>query len=428
MDEREGDMKVDKTTERGIGPCRRPAAAPDLAAPGGGGLIAEVYERFPYGVIVVDTGGRMITANARARRILARRYPDEGTTATCCSLFGCRRPDSPLARCCITEVALQTARRLPELRLDVPSAPSGALWVTAAPLDREGSAVVFQMRPGSPQDRRARTRPHWLDGPRLRIFALGGMRVESREGPLTGDWLEQRPGQLLRFLVSERHRIVPTEVIASAVWGQSGRNAPNTVRHFVHALRERLEPDRPKHGESSFVVSRRGGYTLNGERVWLDVDEFEQEVTRGRVAVAGMARTQAIERFERAAELYRDDFLADEPYAEWAFTERERLRAMAGDTLRSLSRLHEHEPHKSASYLERLGGMEPFDNDVHRDLIAALLRVGRRSSAARHYNAFRRRLMDSFGDRPDFELADMLPNPPNTVRPNMGETSRIRLA
>ena len=58
MEDREGDMKVDKTTEQGIGPYRRPAAAPDLAAPGGGGLIAEVYERFPYGIIVVDTGGR----------------------------------------------------------------------------------------------------------------------------------------------------------------------------------------------------------------------------------------------------------------------------------------------------------------------------------------------------------------------------------
>jgi DNA-binding SARP family transcriptional activator len=200
-------------------------------------------------------------------------------------------------------------------------------------------------------------------------------------------------------------------VIAAAVWGQTGRSAPNTVRHFVHALRERLEPDRTKHGESSFVVSRRGGYTLNAERVCIDVDEFELEVRRGRVAIAGMERAQAIERFERAVELYRDDFLADEPYAEWAFAERERLRAIAGDTLRSLSVLYEHEPSRSAAYLERLGGMEPFDNDVHRDLIAALLRLGRRSRAARHYHAFRRRLMGAFGDAPDFELAELMPNP-----------------
>jgi DNA-binding SARP family transcriptional activator len=404
-------MNLNEMEQRRIGDALGAGAATTPAPVPGRGLIAEVYELFPYGIMVVDTSGRMITANRLARRILDRGDADGGLAGTCCSLFGCRRPGGPLARSCITEVALQTAARLPELRVDVPTAPTGALWVTAAPLDAEGSAVVFQMRPGSPQDRRARTRPHWLDGPQLRIYALGSLRVESRVGPLAGDWLEQRPGQLLRFLVSERHRVVPTEVIASAVWGQTGRNAPNTVRHFVHALRERLEPDRPKHGESSFVLSRRGGYTLNGERVWMDVDQFEQEVRRGRVAMSEPDRAQAIDRFERAAELYRDDFLADEPYAEWAFAEREHLRAMAGDTLRSLSELYENEPFKSASYLERLGGMEPFDNDVHRELIATLLRLGRRSRAVRHYQAFRRRLMAAFGELPDFELADMLPSP-----------------
>jgi DNA-binding SARP family transcriptional activator len=388
----------------------RRATAARVAAPARGGLITEIYELFPYGIIVVDTSGRLITANRRGREILEGGDPDNGLTATCCGLFGCRRQGGPLERCCITQLALQTAKRLPEVRLDVPAAPTGALWVTAAPLDAEGSAVVFQMRPGSPHDRRARTRPHWPDGRTLRVFALGSLRVETREGVIGGDWVEQRPGQLLRFLVAERHRVVPTEVIASAVWGQTDRNAPNTVRHFVHALRERLEPHRPKHTESSFVVSRRGGYTLNGERVWIDVDEFEQEVRRGRAALALGDRDVALARFERALELYRDDFLADEPYAEWAFPERERLRAVAGDTLRSLSALWAHEPHRSAAYLERLGSMEPFDNDVHRELIAALIRLGRRSRAARHYQAFRRRLMGAFGDLPDFELGDILPH------------------
>jgi DNA-binding SARP family transcriptional activator len=369
-----------------------------------------VYERFPYAIMVVDRQGRMITANRRGREILDSSESEEGVAHTCCSLFGCRTPGSPLERSCITELAWRNAKRLPELRLDVPRAPTGALWVTAAPLDLEGTAIVYQMRPASPNDRRARTRPHWLEGPRLRVFALGALRVESREGSLRGDWLEQRPGQLLRFLVTERHRIVPTEVIASAVWGHTGRSAPNTVRHFVHALRDRLEPDRPRLGESSFVVSRRGGYALHGERVWIDADEFEHDVRGGRAALARGDSAQAIERFERAIELYKDEFLADEPYAEWAFAERERLRAMASDTLRSLSALYEHEPLRVASYLERLGSMEPFDNDVHRELIAALLRLGRRSRAVRHYHAFRRRLMEVFGDVPDFELTDVLPN------------------
>lgn len=393
-------------------PRRRSAkqAAPKSPACPARGLITEVYELFPYAIMVTDASGRMITANRRGREIVDRAGVKLGGPAapTCCSVLGCRKPGGPLERCCITELALSTAKRLPELRLDVPASSTGALWVTAAPLDQEASAVVFAMRPGSPHDRRARTRPQWPDGPRLRIYALGQLRIEGRDGRMSGDWIEQRPGQLLRFLVSERQRIAPTEVIAAAVWAQTDRNAPNTVRHFIHALRERLEPDRPKHGESSFVVSRRGGYALNAERIWIDVDEFEQELRRGRAALAAGDRERAIQRFERAVGLYHDDFLADEPYAEWAFAERDRLRALAADALRTLSVLHQNDPTTSAVYLERLGGMEPFDSDVQRELLAALLRLGRRSRAARHYEAFRRRLFGAFGDLPEFDLGDLM--------------------
>jgi DNA-binding SARP family transcriptional activator len=374
--------------------------------------------------MVVDSSGRLITANRRGRELLERAGPEGSMTSTCCALFGCRTR-GPLERCCITRLALQAAKRLPEVRVDVPAAPTGALWVTASPLDAEGSAVVYEMRPGSSQDRRARTRPQWPDGRTLRVFTLGQLRVETPEGPICGDWLGQRSGQLLRFLVTERQRIVPTEMIAWAVWGQAGRNAANTVRHYVHGLRDGLEPHRAKHAESSFVLSRRGGYALNGERVWIDADEFEQEVRCGRSALADGNRVLALERFERALELYRDDFLADEPYAEWAFDERERLCALAGDALRALSVLWEHEPH---------GRMEPFDNDVHRELITALLRLGRRSRAVRQYHAFRRRLMGAFGDLPDFELADMISDPrnheigPDAIPPNGHQTCARRTA
>jgi DNA-binding SARP family transcriptional activator len=371
-------------------------------------FLAEVYEHFPHAVMVVAASRQIISANRRARLILDRGDPG-GEVETCCRLLGCRRPGGPLARFCITELALQTGERLPELRLDVPAAPTGALWVTAAPL--AGEAVVFELRPGSVRDRRARRRPQWLDGPQLRVFALGNLRVESREGPITGDWLHQPPGQLLGFLVSERHRVAPVDEIAGAVWGETGRGAMSRVRHLVDTLRDQLEPERPARDGSSFVLARRGGYALNGERVWIDVDEFEQEVRGGVVAIQDDDREEAILRLERAAKLYQDDFLADEPSATWALEERERLRDPAEDMLRSLATLHEDEPFKSASYLERLGRMEPFDNEVHRALIATLLKLGRRNRAARHYLAFRRRLETTFGHGPDFDLSELPPAP-----------------
>jgi DNA-binding SARP family transcriptional activator len=367
----------------------------------------DVFELFPYGVFVAARNGRIVAANARARRLIDESDQARAEDASCCSLLGCRRPGSPLEKICLTETAVVAGKRLPEFRVDVPNSPTGALWVTAAPLYDDGSRVVFQLRPGSPGDRRARTRLHWAAGPQLRIYALGELRLEGREGPITGEWLEQRSGQLLKYLVCERHRVVPTEMIAEALWPNSKPTTLNTVRHFVHALRARIEPDRPKRGPGSIIVARHGGYVLNHENVWLDVDEFEHQVRTGLAALATGEDARAIERFEQALALYAGDFLADEPYAEWAFAERERLRSLVEKPLRALAELRVDDPSAQVAYRERLAEMDPFDSDAQRQLIATLVRVGKRSRAARLYHAFRLRLMREFNEQPDFELTEL---------------------
>jgi DNA-binding SARP family transcriptional activator len=348
---------------------------------------------------VCEHDGRIVAANRRARDLAGVRL-DAG--ATCCSVLGCGRPGTPLDGGCVSRMALEAgAVRVPELRLEL---PAGGVSVTAAPLPPWRTRVVIELR----QVRATgAARP---DGQRLQIFALGRLRVETAERPLSGDWLDQRPGQLLRCLVCARHRAVPIEVLAEAIWRQAGPSAPNTVRHFVSALRDRLEPDRVRHAESSFVVSRRGGYALDADHVWIDADEFEAEAQDGLRALAAGDAAAARASLERAVALYRGDLLADDPYAEWALPERERLRALVANALRNLARLTADEPERALAHLERLAQLEPFDNDAARELISAWLRLGRRSRAARYYQAFRLRLLREFGEQPDFELHDIVPS------------------
>ena len=57
--------------------------------------------------------------------------------------------------------------------------------------------------------------------------------------------------------------------------------------------------------------------------------------------------------------------------------------------------------------LEQLAELEPYDAEVHRQLLTAWLRLGRRTEAARRYTSFRMRMLREFGEEPDFELADL---------------------
>jgi DNA-binding SARP family transcriptional activator len=118
---------------------------------------------------------------------------------------------------------------------------------------------------------------------------------------------------------------------------------------------------------------------------------------------------RCVERLEHALDLYRGDFLADEPYAEWAMAERDRLRALAAEALRTLAdiRLAEHDDEAAIAHLQRLVELDPFDVNVQRRVIALCLRSGRRSEAMRRYATLRQRLMATFGEVPDFDLAQL---------------------
>jgi DNA-binding SARP family transcriptional activator len=284
-----------------------------------------------------------------------------------------------------------------------------AVWLTTTPLGL-GSGVLMHLRPGDARDRRRRSEPHWIKGPELTIKALGRIRVDSREGPLGGNWLQQRPGQILKYLVCERDRVVQAEEIAESLWPFSGRAALSSVRHFVHALRDKLEPGRLPRSPSPFVVTVRGGYAINRRSVRIDADVFTESVRDGLSAASRTQADVATELLELAMSLYRGDLLEDEPYAEWAMPERDRLRAMATDSLRTLAQitLSRADHATAARHLDRLAEFEPFDTDVHKELLRVMLAAGRRSEALRRYGTFRARLAKEFRAEPGFTLADLI--------------------
>ena len=112
---------------------------------------------------------------------------------------------------------------------------------------------------------------------------------------------------------------------------------------------------------------------------------------------------------ERAHSLYQGDFLSEDPYADWALEERDRLRELAGRELRAMVSLKRSAGDLDAAteYARRLAEMEPFDLDIQREFLEMCIERGRRSEAMRRYALIRRRVRREFGHDPDFTLADL---------------------
>jgi DNA-binding SARP family transcriptional activator len=375
------------------GPARR--ASPQL----------EAFDAFPDGLLVLDRTGRVVCSNREATRLVDL-LGLETAGLTCCTLLGCGKPDTVLQGACLTDLALDRDTPLAEIRLDVGTRSRRAIWVTAATIGDARERLVLQLRPCVAGDRRDPADP--ASGPRLRVRTLGATGVDSREGRITGAWLDQRAGQLLKFLVAERRRAVAVDEIGESIWPGSDYAVGASVRYYVHTLRRTLEPRRVPRQPSAFIISGGGTYRLQLDRVDVDADEFEAHVCAGLAGADSDPRAGA-EDLERGLAIYRGDFLAELPYAEWAMPERNRLHDLACLGLRRLAdiRLGMGAVDGAATALERLATLQPFDEDVHRQLMELDITRGRRSDAVRRYTALRARLRATFGHDPDFTLAQL---------------------
>jgi DNA-binding SARP family transcriptional activator len=372
--------------------------------------IESLFDRIPYGLFTVNDSGTVLALNAAGRRLLLGATRPSREPLTCCDLVCDWIDDGTDAPRCLTQEVLGARQASSEIeaRLHLRGGPNTA-WVTVSSLG-EGGGAIFHLRAEQASEPRRSSGAVALPSPRLRVFALGQTRVESAAGgSIGGRWIEQRPGQLLKYLVCARQRVVDADEITQALWPRAKAGTLSSVRYFVHMLRTRLEPTREAGTPSSFIVSRGGGYAVNTARVWIDATEFEQGIAAGLAALAAEQRDVAVARLERAMSLYRGDFLEDEPYAEWALAERDRLRELAGRALRALTelRLATGAVELAARHARRLADLEPHDSDAQRRHIEFSLSRGRRSEAVRRYRLFRRRLARDFGEEPDFTLADL---------------------
>lgn len=238
--------------------------------------------------------------------------------------------------------------------------------------------------------------------PKIQIFTFGTLQVVRGDHLVTeGDWHTRQARQLLKILITERPRPVSTDRLIEILWPQSTPDAAaTTLRSAINALRNVLEPDRPNRAPSRYIITQTPGYAFHLlPEIWLDVDVFEQKLTLGQ-HTADLAPRRVL--LEEAVELYQDDYLVSDPYADWAQSERERLRERTFTALLQLAEMQalDGDYPEAISTVRRILARDEVRENAYQSLMRYQAESGDSAGALLTYERCRTILADELGADP----------------------------
>lgn len=236
---------------------------------------------------------------------------------------------------------------------------------------------------------------------RLRVLTFGRFDLNANGRALPIDrWYRRHALTLLKILVTDRREAVHREQLVACLWPNADeRRGRERLKVATYFLREQLR----NVGISGNIVTVVGStYALNNESVWLDCDWFDKLYDEGRRLARSGRRQEALVCFEKAAQLYRGDYLPEDIYAEWCAEERERLRESYFDVLGHIIDGHlERGNNEEAAVVCRRGLVhEPCREGFHRALMICLARLGQRDRLIAHYDHCRKVLRAELGVGP----------------------------
>ena len=208
---------------------------------------------------------------------------------------------------------------------------------------------------------------------------------------------------ILKCLLARGGRPISQDVLIGWLWPESNiRKARWSLNSTIYSLRRTLE-------KSSFALSRgsvlleKGYYRLSPEiRVSTDVEDFDAWYERGRLLERAGREPEAVSEYEKAVEVYREDYLAEDLYEDWTVIERERLINGYVDILGRLATYYRRTGHyrKAIDSRYKLLKKDQYHEESYRALMHCYDHLGLRGRAIHQYQLCERALEGLYGTTP----------------------------
>jgi two-component SAPR family response regulator len=229
----------------------------------------------------------------------------------------------------------------------------------------------------------------------MAVRCFGNFSVQVNGHPV-GRWRAGRARTLFQYLLLNHGRVIGRERLHEVLW-PDGEPASTTssLKVAVHGVRRVLRDAAGGACQPVDIDCRDGGYVLFAGDLWLDTEEFDACVTRGRAAEDGGGHADARSWYSRALDVYSGDFLAAESVT-WAAEQREYSRALALHALGYLraDALRRDDHPEVITLCRRMLEIDPYHEETYQTLMLVHGRRGELGQVRNWHRMCLRRLRD----------------------------------
>lgn len=220
----------------------------------------------------------------------------------------------------------------------------------------------------------------------LQVGLFGNVRVSHNEGSTEVQLTRENQG-LLAYLLLQRSKLHPRDVLADMFWGEnSPEKARGSLNTALWKLKKALEPEGIPAG-TYLKKSNRGDVGFNKDSpYWLDVEVFEDGLNRILLCPFETLRKTYIADLEKYLSLYKGELL-EGFYSDWVLHERERLRTLYLKSLIYLLQYYKFHGiyEKAIAYGQEVLELDPLREEIHREVMRLYVENGQRPLAIRQF-------------------------------------------
>ncbi len=233
----------------------------------------------------------------------------------------------------------------------------------------------------------------------LQISMLGGFSLAYSDGAVI-DYQSNRSNKLwmvLAYLLTHRGKQITQDELIDILWADEDLDNPaNTLKTLRHRLCSMLDGLGSMPGKE-MIRYNHGIYAWNEEiDCLIDIDQFSTYCALGDQE---QNPEQKVSYYLNAIECYGGDFLPKLAAEMWvmsvhAYYHAEYLRVVK----KCIALLKEEQRnYEIITVCQKAVAIEPYDEDLHRELIRALVNTGAKQSALSHYEKVKELFYHEFG-------------------------------